>query len=315
MNDYYLHLLIIIMIYGILAQSFNICFGLGRSFNLAHIACYALGAYASALWSTELFEVTVGFFDVSTSSLGFQYAGMTLLFIWCFFLSALVSSVLAFILGAISIRLDSDYFAIGTLAFSYVISSLLTNWRSLTKGVLGIPGIPRPEILGISLQDNEYFAITLGVTFVITQLLLYIMSHNSFSRKLRAQAEYEHAAFSLAVPAKTVRLASFLASAACAGIAGSFFAFYLNFIDPSSFSFAEMTLILTIVVVGQPGNFWGCLGATAFLLLLPEFISSIDWINQRPEILGPMRQLVFAVVLFTVVHINKSRLFPVTRHV
>ena len=52
--NYFIHLAILIGIYLILAQSFNLVFGLGRLLNLAHIAAYAIGAYVTALLATEL---------------------------------------------------------------------------------------------------------------------------------------------------------------------------------------------------------------------------------------------------------------------
>lgn len=300
-----------ILIYSILAQSFNINFGLGRSFNLAHGACFALGAYATALWSTDMYDWTKETLSFITSESAFE----TVFFLICMSLSIFLSSFLALILGTISIRLSTDYFAIGTLAFSFVVSALLTNWKSLTRGVLGIPGIPRPTVMGVPSLENSAFLSLVGVFFIVFQVVFFIFFKNNFARKLRAQAEFEPGALSLAVNAKKIRLFGFLFAAAGAGISGSFFAYYLQYIDPSSFSFLEMVFVLTITVVGRPGSFWGAIFATVFLFLLPEFVSTIDWINERPAILGPMRQLIYSLILFGVVLMNKRNLFPKQREV
>lgn len=300
-----------ILIYGILAQGFNINFGLGRSFNLAHGACFALGAYATALWSTDMYEWTRNvLFFISSDSI-FE----TIFFFICISLSIFLSSFLALILGQISIRLSTDYFAIGTLAFSFVVSALLTNWKSLTRGVLGIPGIPRPTVFGVPSLENSAFLIIVASFFIVFQVVFYVFFKNNFSRKLRAQAEFEPGAFSLAINTRNIRLFGFLFAAAGAGVAGSFFAYYLQYIDPSSFSFLEMVFVLTICVVGRPGSFWGSIFATIFLFLLPEFVSSIEWINERPAILGPMRQLMYSLILYLVVLMNKRKLFPKQREV
>lgn len=119
-GDYAVHLYILIGIYLILSQSLNLNFGLGQLFNLAHVAAYAIGAYTTALLSTEL---GFGLFR-------------------CLVASMLFSALLAILLGAIALKLSQDYFAIGTIAFSAIITALLINWKSLTRGVLGIPGIP-----------------------------------------------------------------------------------------------------------------------------------------------------------------------------
>lgn len=288
--DYYIHLLILICIYLILAQSFNLTFGMGRLFNLAHVAVYAIGAYTTALMSTEM------------------GAG----FLQCVAASMLLSGLFALLIGAISLRLEAEYFAIGTLAFSSVIAALLVNWKSLTRGVLGIPGIPRPEFLGIDFSVNLNFLYLIFSFVVFSQIVLYIFFRNSFSRSLRGQAEAEHACLALAKNTRQIRNFSFFISSAFAGLGGSFFAYYINYIDPSSFSLTEMVFVLTIVVVGKPGSFWGVILSTIFLVLLPEPLRFLDI---PPSILGPMRQLIYAVIQFGVVYWKRETLFPVERSV
>lgn len=310
--EYYIHLAILILMYGILAQSFNLNFGIGRSFNLAHGACFALGAYGSALLSTSFADGWTAFI---TETIGISWGVNTVFYLGCIVMSIIVSSLLALLIGGISLRLSSDYFAIGTLAFSSVISALLTNWKSLTRGVLGIPGIPRPQFFGISAQENSNFLLLLFICFLIVQIVFFVLFKNVFSRRLRAQAESETAATALGINCKRTRLWSFVLASAGAGVAGAVFAFYLQYIDPSSFSFVEMVFVLTITVVGRPGSFWGCLASVAFLLLLPEWVARIQWINDRPSILGPMRQLLYSLILYIVVLMNKRKLFPSPREV
>jgi branched-chain amino acid transport system permease protein len=289
-SEYVIHLAVLIGMYLILAQGLNITFGLGRLFNLAHVASFAVGAYTTALLSVE---VGTGFFLCVASSM-------------------LLSGLLAILLGGIALRLTQEYYAIGTLAFSSVVSSLLINWKSVTRGVLGIPGIPRPELLGIDFYNNTNFLALIVLFAVATQVVFYVLHRGSFGRALRAQAEYNDAARALGRDTGLVRNMGFLVSSATAGLAGSFFAYYLNYIDPSSFSLSEMVFVLTIVVVGRPGSLWGVTFATVFLVLLPEPLRFID-INSA--YLGPARQLLQAVILFAVVYINRRSLFPPQREV
>jgi branched-chain amino acid transport system permease protein len=289
-SEYVIHLAILVGMYLILAQGLNITFGLGRLFNLAHVASFAVGAYSTALLSVE---VGSGFFT-------------------CIFVSMLLSGLLAVLLGGIALRLTQDYFAIGTLAFSSVISSLLINWKSVTRGVLGIPGIPRPELFGIDYYNNTQFLILVWVFAIALQVVFFTLHRGSFGRALRAQAEYNDAARALGRDTGLVRNMGFLVSSSTAGLAGSFFAYYLNYIDPSSFSLSEMVFVLTIVVVGRPGSLWGVTFATAFLVLLPE---PLRFIEINSAYLGPARQLLQAVILFAVVYSNRRSLFPPQREV
>jgi branched-chain amino acid transport system permease protein len=289
-SDYGIHLAILISLYLILAQSLNLTFGFGQLFNLAHVASYAIGAYATALLSTECASP-----------------------VWvCALTSMLVSGLFAILLGGISLRLSTDYFAIGTLAFSSVVSALLINWRSLTHGVLGIPGIPRPELFDIDFYQNSNFLVLIGGCAIFVQVCFFLLYRSPFGRSLRALAEFERAAASLGTDTARVRNMAFFISSATAGLAGSFFAYYLNYIDPSSFSLTEMVFILTIVIVGRPGSFAGVIGATVFLVLLPE---PLRFLNISSAYLGPMRQLLHALILFAVVWWKRDTLFPQRRQV
>ena len=288
--EYYVHLCILIALYFILVQSMNLTLGLGQLFNLAHVASYAIGAYATALLSTSLEWGT--------------YA--------CVASSVLAGGLTALLIGAISTRLEQDYFAIGSMAFSAVVSAVLINWKTVTGGVLGIAGIPRPTLFGYELVENLHFLIFVSVLALCVLSVLFVMFRNRFARTLRALSEHPQATEALGNSSGTTRLVAFVVASACAGLAGSIYSYYFNYIDPSSFSLTEMIFIMTIVVVGRPGSFWGALAASCFLVLLPEALRFAEF---SPDILGPMRQLLCALIMFLVVACNRSKLFPVQRSV
>jgi branched-chain amino acid transport system permease protein len=289
-SEYAIHLLILISMYLILAQGLNITFGLGRIFNLAHVASFAIGAYATALLSVES---------------GAEF--------WkCVCVSTLLSALFAVLLGGIALRLTQDYFAIGTLAFSSVVSSILINWKSVTRGVLGIPGIPRPAFGGIDFYDNTNFLMLIGTSALVWVGLFWLLHRGSLGRALRAQAEFDEAVRAVGCDTGLVRNLAFMLSSASAGFAGALFAYYLNYIDPSSFSLNEMIFVLTIVVVGRPGSLWGVASATIFLVLLPE---PLRFIQMDSAYLGPARQMLQAVILFSVVYLYRRSLFPPQREV
>lgn len=290
MSEYLIHLAILSGMYFILAQSFNVVFGLAGMFNLAHIASYAVGAYTTALLSTELNQP-----------------------LWtCISASMTLSAFFALLIGAISVKLSHDHFALGTLAFSSIVAALLVNWKSLTRGVLGIPGVPRPELLGIDFYDNRWFLAFVVVLDALTLLALLALFRSRFARTLRAISEDPYAAQAIGKNPRAAKRDSFIVSSLFAGMAGSVFAYYLNYIDPSSFGLHEMVFVLSIVIVGQPGSFWGVTLATLFLVLLPE---PLRFLELSPSILGPMRQLLYALILFAVLYLRRDKLFPIERKI
>jgi len=290
MIDYFIHIAILINIYLILGQSLNLSFGVGKLFNLAHIASYSIGAYTSALLSVN-YEFN---------------------FLSCLLLSGVFASMFSFLIGLISLKLDSDYFAVGTIAFAAVVTSLLINWKSLTNGVLGISGIDRPEVGKIDFYSDLNFLILSSIVSIISLTILYLFFKSSFGRDLKASSEYELAAKSLAKNILLLRNCTFIVSSFFAGIAGSLFAFYINYIDPSSFMLNEMIFVITIVIVGKPGSFLGCVLACVFLVILPEPLRFVDLPS---SLIGPGRQILYALILFLVVYYKKDKLFPHTRKV
>lgn len=289
-SDYVVGLAILVGIYAILAQAYNLAFGFAKLFNFAHVASYALGAYTTALLSTEM---------------GWSFAS-------CAAASPLVAGLSAILIGAVSLRLADDYFAIGTLALAAIVQAFLINWKSLTHGVLGIPGIPRPSFGEYSTYDNPKFLLLVVIFAVVVQMLLYWTMRGPFGRTLRAQGENFRAAQALGKDVVVARNLTFFISSAFAGLAGSFFALYLYYIDPSSFSLNEMVFALTIVIVGGPGAFWGCLAGTFIMVLLPEPLRFIDIPS---SVLGQARQFLYACALFGVLYWRRRTLFPVERKI
>lgn len=291
MLDYIFHLAILFCIYAVSAQGLNLVFGLGSQFNLAHVAFMSVGAYLTALLSTDL---NWGFAE-------------------CLIISTLMPGLFALIIGEISLRLDKIYFAMATLASAAIVTALEVNWKSITKGVLGIAGIPRPVIFNVELSENRDFLVFAVIWMLLWQAFAYMLFKSRFCRSLKLLGLASNVAQSLGRDSRFLRNMAFFFSACFAGSAGSVFAFYLNYIDPSSFLLSEMVLIMTICIVAKPGSYLGVFPATLLLVvIIPE---GLRFIELPSAVLGPLRQMLNAVVLFLVVLFCKNSLFPKKREV
>ena len=288
--EYIIHLLTVIAIYLPLTLGLNIVFGLGKLLNFSHVAMYGIGAYTTAILASDY---------------GYSwYACMTA--------SMLVASLSAIIIGLITKNLKEDYFIIGTVALASVIQSIIINWKELTRGVLGIPGIPRPIIMGRDIVlGHEFLTFCLIVAYCALALSL-ILFRSPLARFLRASGEFNEGAKSLGIDTGTLRYIAFIFSAALAGLSGSLYSYFMTYIDPSSFTISEMIFIVTVVVIGRPGSLWGTVLATAFLVLLPE---PLRFVSLPSSILGPLRQMIYAVILFGVVYAGRKKIFPVLREI
>lgn len=273
-SAYLIHLLILICIYVILALALNLSIGFSGVLNLGHIAFYGLGAYTSALLALS---------------------GVP--FLWCLLAGGLVAMFFGFLLALPTDNIKGDYLALVTVGFSFIIYSLMLNLDWLTRGPLGIPGIPRPNIFGFSFEDNFSFLLLILVIVFIVYFIIRRITVSPFGKLLEAVRDDELAAKILGKDTFKAKAFSLAISAFFAGIAGSLYASYITFIDPSSFSLIQIIPIISIVIVGGLASLPGTVLAAVVLTLIPE---ALRFVGMPSSILGPMRQMIYALILLLI---------------
>ena len=283
--EYLLHLLILVGIYVMLSQSLNLSAGFGGMISLAHAGFYGVGAYTAALLAVHYH---VSFLLVLP---------VAMLFCGC----------LALIVSAIALRTIDDYFIICTLGIQVIVFSLMNNWMSLTKGPLGIPGIPGISLFGVAVESKWAFLL---LTFALAALIfwfLHKLTGSAFGRTLRALSEDEIFTQSLGKNVYLSKVTAFTVGAMLAAIPGVLYAHYISYIDPTSFTVEESIFILSIVIIGGMRNLWGSILAAAFLVFLPEFLRFVGMPN---AIAANMRQIIYGGILI-VMMFRYSRGFEV----
>jgi len=279
-SAYLIHLLILIGIYLILAISLQLSVGFTGLLNLGHIAFYAIGAYISALLAL---------------------AGLP--FWFCFLLAGIGAMFFGFLLAISTNKLKGDYLALATLAFTFVIYAITLNWTSLTRGPLGLPGIPKPSLFGFTFSDNFSFLVLVFVIALISYLIITRITKSPFGRVLEAIRDDELATRVLGKNTFKMKSYALGISAFFAGIAGSLYAYYITFIDPSSFTLSQLIPVLAIVIIGGLASLKGTIIATIILVLLPE---PLRFVGFPSSIIGPARQMIYALLLLLIL-IKKPR--------
>jgi len=270
--EYLLHLLILVGIYVMLSQSLNLSAGFGGMISLAHAGFYGVGAYTAALLAVN-----------------YQMSFLLVLPI-----AMLLSGLLALLVSAIALRTIDDYFIICTLGIQVVVFSLMNNWMSLTRGPLGIPGIPSISFLGITIESKWTFLL-LTLFFVgLIFLFLKKLTGSAFGRTLRALSEDEIFTQSLGKNVYLSKVIAFTFGAMIAAVPGVLYAHYISYIDPTSFTVDESIFILSIVIIGGMRNLWGSVIAAAFLVFLPEILRFVGMPN---AIAANMRQIIYGGIL------------------
>lgn len=280
---YFIHLLTLFVIYFILAVSLQLSLGYSGLLNLGHIAFFGIGAYVSAI--------------LSLNGISFLFSILS---------AGVISGLFGWLLSIPTNKLKGDYLAIITLGFSFVAYAIFLNWIEITKGPFGLAGIPRPNILGIDFSNNVFFLILAISIGLISYFFIHRICNSQFGKALEATRDDELAAKSLGKNTLKLKSISLIISAFFAGIAGSLFASYITFIDPSSFTFLNLLPILLIVIIGGLASLRGVVLATMIIVLLPE---PLRFVGLPSAILGPIRQIVFALMLILIIYFKPRGFF------
>jgi len=209
-----------------------------------------------------------------------------------------LAGVVASLFGAILVfavrKLKGDYLALATLGFSFVVYSLMLNWTSVTRGPLGIPGIMKPSIFGLNIKTNLAYLTLIILVNVLVLWFLSRLTNSRFGKLLEAVRDDAIGLSALGKNPERLKLLAMVISSFIAGLAGSLFAHYITFIDPSSFFISDLIIVFTIVMVGGLASLKGTVAASFIIILIPELLRFVDLPS---SFIGPGRQIIYALLL------------------
>lgn len=273
--DYILHILILIGIYAIFAMSLNIQVGVTGLFNFGHVAFFGIGAYTSALLTLKGWPFEVGFI-----------------------LGACVAGLSGFLLGFPALRLRGDYFAITTLGFGEIIRLIAKNEVWLTRGPMGLPGIPKPTVFFLRFDSLPKILILTIACVTVTYLLLEKILRTPFGRVLMGIREDEYAAMAMGKNIFSFKIRVLIIGSLFAGIAGVLWAHYITFISPYDFTLTQTILVWLMVILGGKGNNRGAIIGAAALVTFQGVISFLPVPANAAHLLGAVQQLIFGATLY-----------------
>lgn len=270
--EYLLHILVITGIYIILTLSLNLVVGYTGLASLGHAAFSCIGAYVSALLALN--------YGLS------PWLGLLI--------GACAAAILGALIGIPSLRLKGDYLAIATFGFGVIVYSVAKNWGAVTRGPMGLPGIPGFSFFGLQLSEVWSYLVLVSVFVSLTYFIIHRIVKSPFGRVLRGIREDEIAALAMGKDVDKHKIIVFVVGAFFAGIAGSLYAHYITFIDPSSFTVMESITILLMVVFGGMGSLAGSFVGAAMLVILPELLR---FVGMPSSIAAPLRQMIYGGLL------------------
>jgi branched-chain amino acid transport system permease protein len=243
------YLLTLCAVYLMATFGLNLTVGYAGQMSLGQAAFFGIGAYIAAL----SLKAGVPFLMVVP-------------------IAAIVCFLVGLALGFPALRVQHHYLAFATLGFNVLVFLIMRNEEKITGGTFGISSIPRPTLFGVSMEGHLAFFYFTFASLAVLAFLLWWLLRSPWGRAFAALRDNPIRAESLGVNITAYTLLAFAIGAACAGIAGCYYASLVEFIEPGPFHFSTSLLMLLAVIVGGSGRFFGPVVGTIIIILLPELL-------------------------------------------
>lgn len=247
-NDYYLRVIIMVMLYSIVAMSINLIVGFCGQLDMGRGAFVGIGAYCSALMTTKLH----------------------LPFLVSFISAGLIAALVGLALGFICMKSSFDYLTLITIGFLEICRLIMLNWISVTNGAMGIRMVPVPNAFGIYLESNAslfYFALIL---LILCYIAIDHITKSKIGRAFSAVRDDPIAASYNGVNVAFYKMINFAIASFFTGIAGAALVHFTQYASPYNYSLDQSIYQLQFAILGGLGSLPGSILGTAILVIAPE---------------------------------------------
>ena len=267
-SNYIIGIAISGLIFLVAAASLNLVYGYAGQLSFAQLGFWGIGGYAAAV---AVIDLKQSFWT------GVVFAGI-------------VNLLLSIVIGIVITRTTRHAFVVVTLTFALLAGLIARDWVDVTRGPLGIPGLPAPSLLGFFFNTPARFYCIALVFALIALAFLYCLKTSRVGLILKAIKQNDPLLDSQGISPGPYKLAAFVIASVITGMAGGIYAFNLKVIDPSFLDFYYMQTFLIIVIIGGAGSFWAVVLAGAAMVVLPE---ALRFSNE-------LRMVIYGVVLVAV---------------
>lgn len=253
-QQYAVHIFVLAGIYLVMAIGLSLVSGFAGQLSLGQAAFYAIGAYISALL---------------TINLGISF--------WLALLAGTVfAGLMGIVLGLPTLRLSGVYLTVATVGFGEIVRLVLLNWTPVTRGAMGVRGVPPPSLFGFLIDSPfKYYYLVLaavGISLFVASRII----NSRVGRAFISVADKEIAAQSVGINPTYYKTLAFVMGACFAGAAGSLYAHYIGYIHPDAFTQAESIMVVTIMAVGGVRSLMGITVSSIVLVTAMEYLRAFS---------------------------------------
>jgi branched-chain amino acid transport system permease protein len=281
MTAYLVAVGIVALIYMLLTIGLNLQYGYTGLINFGVVAFFAIGAYTSALLTLH------GWWLVPA-----------------FVVATVLGAVVAYPIGLLSLRLSDEYLAVVTLGFSEVVRIVIQQEEWLTRGVQGLPGIPRMfASMGVGgYADVAILAVLVACNVAAIGLMLHLV-RSPYGRLIQSIRDDEVAVEAMGKDPRRLKVQVFMLGAGVAGLAGAFYAHFITYLSPDQFLPLVTFYVWIAMIIGGTGRTTGAVAGSLLLLVFLEGsrfardfvpgVSEVQMASVRLALVG------LALILFT----------------
>ena len=285
-GDKWVRVAALALVYVALASGLNILVGLTGLLDLGYIAFFIVGAYTTAIFTVSTFGPML---EDNPAAL-----------VWVLPTSVIAAIVLAGIAGSIigypTLRARGDYLAIMTLAFGEIVRLVSINWTEFTGGAVGIRNIPTLSLSGDAVPPTVTYYVILAIVIVVLIALSTLIA-SPVGRAWVAIREDELVASSIGIRTRRYKLLAYVVGASTAGVIGVFFAHMNQFVNPDSFTLEDNFIVLSLVILGGAGTFWGPVTGAVLWIFFQAVARDIPLIQEHPEFRTGFLALIVVVLM------------------
>lgn len=252
-NDYIFRIIISVIIDIPLALSQNLITGFTGMLTLGQAAFYGIGAYTSAIMVMKV---------------GAPWPVALLV-------AGLVACIFGILLGFPCLRVGSDYLTLMTIGFGEIFHIVALNWMDLTRGPMGLPGIPSPQIGSFVFDSSQKIYFLYLAISILCYVFMHRLTNSHIGRALIAIREDETAAAAMGINVSYYKVLAFAFGSMWAGISGSMLAHFLAFVGPMTFTLNESLVHMQMAILGGLGSLPGSVLGAAILVSLPQIFQPL----------------------------------------
>jgi branched-chain amino acid transport system permease protein len=202
-----------------------------------------------------------------------------------------VGALSALLVGYLCVQRSGLYFIMLTFALNQLFYFIAYQWTSVTGGEDGMPGVPRPAMLGIDFRDPVAYYIFVSVLFLVSLWLMKRIVESPLGKILQAIRENEVRAEAVGFNVPRFKLLAFVIGGAFSGAAGVLYAMLFGIVPLEAISFVTSGNVVFATLIGGSGSLYGPIIGSFVFIWLSESVSTL-W-ARWPLLLG----LAFVVVV------------------